>query len=84
MKILWIYIFFFFFFLGGGGWGVTTKIDWFKGSLCILRYFLKVNVQKGDIFGVAKISNIIWGMSDIRDMFWGNSSWVQASVMEKK
>ena len=29
--------------------------------LCILGSFLKVNVQNGDIFGVSKFSNIIWG-----------------------
>ena len=27
--------------------------------------FLEVNVQNGDIFGVAKISNLFWGMPDI-------------------
>ena len=33
-----------------------------KGSLlCILGSFFKVKVQKGDIFWVAKISNIFWG-----------------------
>ena len=31
--------------------------------------FLKVNVQNRDIFGVAKISNIFWGIPDIPDMF---------------
>ena len=31
-------------------------MDWFKWLfLCILGYFLKVNVQNGDILGVAKI-----------------------------
>ena len=47
MKILWIFL-----------W-VITKLDWFQGSfLCILGSFLKVNLQNGDNFGVAKISNI--------------------------
>ena len=32
--------------------GVIAKMDWFKWLfLCILEYFLKVNVQNGDIFG---------------------------------
>ena len=33
---------------GGGGWGVITKLESF---LCILGYFLEVNLQNGDIFG---------------------------------
>ena len=32
-------------------WGVIRKLDYIKGSfLCILEYFLKVNVQNGGIF----------------------------------
>ena len=54
MKILWI-----FFFLGGGG---ITKLDYIKRSLlCILGSFLKVKVQNGGYFWVAKISNIYLG-----------------------
>ena len=37
------FFFFFFFFLGGGGGGVTTNLH-------ILRVFLKVKVQNGNIF----------------------------------
>ena len=37
--------------------------------LCILGSFLKVQVQNGNTFGVAKISNIFWCMSDIPDTF---------------
>ena len=49
---------------------VITKLDWFQGSfLCILGSLLKVNVQNGDILGVAKISNKFWGMPDIPDIF---------------
>ena len=55
MKILWI-----FFFFGGGGGGCNHKI-----VLCILGCFLKVKVQNGDIFLVAKISNILLGVLDI-------------------
>ena len=42
--------------------GVITKLGYIKGSfLCILGSFLKVNVQNGGYFWVAKISNIFWG-----------------------
>ena len=57
MKKLWIlqnwtfFSFFFFFFLGGGG---VISVH-FKA-------FLTVKVQIGIIFGVAKKSNILWGM----------------------
>ena len=51
--------------------GGHHKLDWFKGSLlCILRFFLNVNVHNGDIFGVVKISNNFWGMPDIPDIFF--------------
>ena len=51
-----------FFFWGGGGGGVITKLDYILGSfLCILGSFLKVNVQNGGYFLVAKISNIFLG-----------------------
>ena len=58
----------YFFFFGGGGrkneyfwkilWiflGVITKLV----IMCILGSFAEVNVQNGDFFGVAKISNIL-------------------------
>ena len=50
--------------------------------LCILGSFLEVNVQNGDILGVAKISNIFWDVPDILDIFLGCTSryWVQAYV----
>ena len=54
------------FFLGGGG--VITKLDW--SFLCILGSLLEVNVQNGDIFWVAKFTNIFLGMPDIPDLFW--------------
>ena len=45
------------FFLGSSqNWAI------FRGHfLCILGSFLMINVQNGDIFWVAKISNIFWG-----------------------
>ena len=50
MKILWIYF------------GVITKLDYINGSfLCILGSFLKVKVQNGGIFVLAKILNIFFG-----------------------
>ena len=42
-----------------------------ESFLCILGSFLEVNVQNVDILGVAKISNIFWGMPDIQDIFAG-------------
>ena len=53
MKILWI---FFSFFLGGGG---GSSQNW--TILYILGSFLKVTVQNGGYFWVAKISNIYLG-----------------------
>ena len=38
--------------------------------LCIFGFFHKVKVQNGDIFWVAKISNI-FGVLEIPDIFWG-------------
>ena len=50
--------------------GVITKLDYIKGSfLCILGSFLKVKVQNGGIFGVAKYSNI-FGVMEIPDIFF--------------
>ena len=39
--------------------------------LYILRVFLKVYVQDGIFLGVAKISNIFWGLADIPDILLG-------------
>ena len=36
----------------------------------LLASFLKVKVQNGNIFWVAKISNIFLGLPDIPDIFW--------------
>ena len=53
---------------------VITKLDWFwRSFLCILGYFLKVNVQNGDFFRVAKISNIYWGIPEIPDILFGET-----------
>ena len=50
MKILWILF-----------WG-HHKIELYLGVISMhFRVFLKVKVQKGCIFWVAKISNIFWG-----------------------
>ena len=49
--------------------------------LYILGSFLKVNVQNRNILGVAKISNIFFGMPDIPDIILVNSRcWVQPYV----
>ena len=43
-------------------WGHRKKLEYTEGSfLCILGYFLKVKVQNGGFFWVAKISNMFWG-----------------------
>ena len=66
--------------LGGGGvqcfvditFWVITKLDYIKGLfLCIFGSFLKVKVQnEGNFFGVAKISNIFFGVLEIPDIFF--------------
>ena len=58
----------FFFFWGGGG----SSLNWtsFRVISMYFRAFLKVNIQNKDSFGVAKNSNIFWGV-DIPDIFWG-------------
>ena len=59
MKILWI-------FLGG-----HHKTGLVSAAISMNVWsVLKVNVQIGDIFGVAKISNIFWGMPDIPDILF--------------
>ena len=51
--------------------GVITKMDWFRWLfLCILGYFLKVMYRMGIFLGIAKISNIFWGMPDVPDIFF--------------
>ena len=76
MRILWIYFFFFF----GGGGGASQNWTVYRGSfLCILGSFLKVNVQNGGYFWVAKISFFFFffffggggGVLEIPDIFWG-------------
>ena len=60
MKILWILF------------GVITNLDYIYGSiLIILGSFLKVKVQNGGIFGVAKISNIFLGCLKFLIFFGG-------------
>ena len=50
MKILWIFF------------GVITKLDYISGVISMhFMVFFKIMAQNGDIFGVAKISNIFWG-----------------------
>ena len=52
--------------------GVITKLDYIKGSfLCILGSFLKVKVQNGGIFTIAKISNIFFGCLKFLIFFGG-------------
>ena len=73
MKILWIFF------------GVTTKLGYISGSfLCILGSFLKVKVQNGDIFWVAKISNFL-GVLEISDIFFWvkGRCWARAYVCTK-
>ena len=54
MKILWI-----FFFLGGG---VSQNWTTFRGHLYAFQgLFLRLMYRLGDIFGVAKTSNIFLG-----------------------
>ena len=48
-----------------------------------LRSFLKVNVQHGDIFWVAKISTIYLGIPDIPDILVKNRCWIQVTYEEK-
>ena len=53
---------------------VITKLDYIKGSfLCILGSFLKVKVQDGGIFKVAKISIFFLGVLEIPDIFGGEA-----------
>ena len=54
-----VYIFFFFFLGGGGHHKIGLHLGIF--SMHFFGYFLKVKVQNGGIFGVAKISNIYLG-----------------------
>ena len=51
MKLLWIFL------------GVITKLDYIYGSfLCILGYFLKINVQNGRyVFGLLKFQIFLGG-----------------------
>ena len=78
MKILWI-----FFFVGGGG----SSQNW--ASLRVIstqfRVFLKVKVQIGIFFGVAKISIFFFGLLEIPDIFFGVNGrcWVRAYVCGK-
>ena len=59
-EILWI-------FFGG-----HPKIGLVLGVISyILGSFLKVNIQNGDIFWVAKISNIFWGCFKFLIFFLG-------------
>ena len=59
MKIFWIIV------------GSSQKWTCLGVILCIVWSFHKVNVQNGNIFGVAEISNIFGGMPDIPDMLMG-------------
>ena len=70
MKILWM-------FLGHHKIGLALGL-----FICILLSFLKLNVHKGDIFWIAKISNIFWGTPYIPDTFGlvNSSCWFQAYV----
>ena len=45
------------------------KNEYFWGMKILWIFILEVNVQNWDISGVAKISNIFWGMPDIPDIF---------------
>ena len=52
--------------------GVIIKLAYVYGSFrCILGSILKVMVQNGDIFWVAKIINIVFLVHEIPDIFWG-------------
>ena len=63
MKILWIC---FVFFWGGGG---HHKIGLYLG---VISMHFRVKVQNMGIFlGVAKITNIFWGVLEIPDIFLG-------------
>ena len=58
-------------------WGATTKIGLSLALfLCILGYFVQVNVQNGTILGGCKNSNIFGGMPDIPGIFffWGGGA----------
>ena len=59
MKILWIFF---------GGHHKTGQVS--AAISMNVWSVLKVNVQIGDIFGVAKISNIFGGMPDIPDILF--------------
>ena len=60
MKILWIFL------------GVITKLDYIEGSiLAFYGLFFRSRYRIGDIFWVAKISNIFFGVLEIPDIFFG-------------
>ena len=67
-------------------WGVITNWTKLRGHFYVLYGLFKVNVQKGGIFGVAKISNIFLGcLNEIPDIFLGVNGrcWARAYVYRK-
>ena len=71
MKIFWI------FFLCHPKIGLVLGL-----FLCILRYFLKVNIQNRDILFGCKNFKYFFGVLEISDIFWGVNGrcWARAYV----
>ena len=66
-------------------WWVITKTGVISWVISVIYgSFPEANELNGDIFEVAKISNIFWGMPDISDILGVNSRYrVQADVGRK-